>query len=259
MDGYRQQGHKCADCVTALGNLLQPLFRNTKTTWPLSDELNYLKNYLRIMNYRTGTPIDFTSEIDPSILPCLMPKFILQPLLENAISHQNPSPEVKNTITLTGHREDNTIFLVLTDNASASIRTDCRFFRNFWPPMRTAPNPWTGPPCPRHRYRYPEHQPPHQTPVRQCLRAYRCICSGTRDFCHTDSCKCYRKGIKRRRPYRSVSKHTPGQRLLRTSTCLSSEASFICLQILLLSSVLRTRYLPSLSPHPHILYPPQTG
>ena len=105
-----------ADCVTALGNLLQPLFRNTKTTWPLSDELNYLKNYLRIMNYRTGTPIDFTSEIDPSILPCLMPKFILQPLLENAISHQNPSPEVKNTITLTGHREDNTIFLVLTDN-----------------------------------------------------------------------------------------------------------------------------------------------
>lgn len=105
-----------ADCVTALGNLLQPLFRNTKTTWPLSDELNYLKNYLRIMNYRTGTPIDFTSEIDLSILPCLMPKFILQPLLENAISHQNPSPEVKNTITLTGHREDNTIFLVLTDN-----------------------------------------------------------------------------------------------------------------------------------------------
>ena len=105
-----------ADCVTALGNLLQPLFRNTKTTWPLQDELNYLKNYLCIMNYRTGTPIDFSSEIDPSILPCLMPKFILQPLLENAISHQNPSPEVKNTITLTGYREDNIIYLVLKDN-----------------------------------------------------------------------------------------------------------------------------------------------
>lgn len=105
-----------ADCVTALGNLLQPLFRNTKTTWPLQDELNYLKNYLCIMNYRTGTTIDFSSEIDPSILPCLMPKFILQPLLENAISHQNPSPEVKNTITLTGYREDNIIYLVLKDN-----------------------------------------------------------------------------------------------------------------------------------------------
>ena len=45
-----------------------------------------------------------------------MPKFILQPLLENAISHQNPSPEVKNTITLTGYREDNIIYLVLKDN-----------------------------------------------------------------------------------------------------------------------------------------------
>ncbi|WP_291598010.1 sensor histidine kinase [Blautia sp. LMAG:75] len=72
----------------------------------------------------TGTPIDFSSEIDPSILPCLMPKFILQPLLENAISHQNPSPEVKNTITLTGYREDNIIYLVLKDNGLGIALTD---------------------------------------------------------------------------------------------------------------------------------------
>lgn len=105
-----------ADCVTALGNLLQPLFRNTKTTWPLSDELNYLKNYLLIMNYRTGKPIEFTSEVDPAILSCTMPKFVLQPLLENAVSHLNPSLEVKNSVKLTGCRDGSNILLRLQDN-----------------------------------------------------------------------------------------------------------------------------------------------
>ncbi len=105
-----------AACVTALGNLLQPLFRNTKTTWPLCEELNYLKNYLCIMNYRTGEPVVFTPDIDPSILGCTVPKFILQPLLENAVSNFNPSSEIKNSISLTGSRSASRIVLLLQDN-----------------------------------------------------------------------------------------------------------------------------------------------
>ena len=105
-----------ASCVTALGNLLQPLFRNTKTTWPLSEELNYLKNYLCIMNYRTGEPVVFTPDIDSSVLGCTVPKFILQPLLENAVSNFNPSSEIKNSISLTGSRRENEILLRLQDN-----------------------------------------------------------------------------------------------------------------------------------------------
>ena len=105
-----------AGCVTALGNLLQPLFRNTQTTWPLREELNYLKNYLCIMNYRTGEPVNFYSDIDPSIYNCTVPKFILQPLFENAISYSNPSSEIKNSISLTGHRQSGQIQLILQDN-----------------------------------------------------------------------------------------------------------------------------------------------
>lgn len=105
-----------AGCVTALGNLLQPLFRNTKTTWTLSEELNYLKNYLCIMNYRTGEPVEFSSDIDPSIMNCIVPKFVLQPLLENALANFNPSSEIKNSIFLTGACKNNLTFLTLQDN-----------------------------------------------------------------------------------------------------------------------------------------------
>lgn len=105
-----------ADCVTALGNLLQPIFRNTKTTWPLEEELNYLKNYLRIMNYRTGAPIDFSASIEPGLLSCQVPKFILQPLVENAVTHSNPSAYEKNYIHLEGRGRKHSFVLTLHDN-----------------------------------------------------------------------------------------------------------------------------------------------
>ena len=105
-----------AQCVTALGNMLQPLFRNTKTTWCLKEELQYLTNYLCIMNYRTGEPIAFSSDIAPEILNCPVPKLLLQPLVENAITYSNPSTDVKNSITLTGVQKNGVIYLLLKDN-----------------------------------------------------------------------------------------------------------------------------------------------
>lgn len=105
-----------ARCATALGNLLQPIFQTTATTWSLAEELDYLKNYLCIMNYRTGGFIEFSVHAEPSIRSCQVPKFILQPLVENAVTHFNPSPEVKSAIWLTGSVSDNTVTLLLQDN-----------------------------------------------------------------------------------------------------------------------------------------------
>ena len=68
------------------------------------------------MNYRTGEPVVFTPDIDSSVLGCTVPKFILQPLLENAVSNFNPSSEIKNSISLTGSRRENEILLRLQDN-----------------------------------------------------------------------------------------------------------------------------------------------
>lgn len=105
-----------AGCVTALGNMLQPLFRNTKTTWSLKEELQYLTNYLCIMNYRTGEPAAFSSDIAADILKCPVPKLLLQPLVENAITYSNPSSDVKNSIILKGTQKDEIISLILEDN-----------------------------------------------------------------------------------------------------------------------------------------------
>lgn len=76
-----------ADCVTALGNLLRSLYKSTGETCPLSEELAYIDNYVKIMNYRFGGGILLHKDIPDSLLEHPVIRFILQPVLENCISH----------------------------------------------------------------------------------------------------------------------------------------------------------------------------
>ena len=57
------------------------------TQVPLSEELRYVKDYLRIKKNRLEHRLEYTLEVDESLLSLSVPKLILQPLVENAILH----------------------------------------------------------------------------------------------------------------------------------------------------------------------------
>ena len=42
------------DCMDALAEMVQPIFRDTRNKWSVEEELTYIKNYCKIMNYRYG-------------------------------------------------------------------------------------------------------------------------------------------------------------------------------------------------------------
>ncbi len=98
-------------CITALGNMLKPIYSSKASNWTFTDEVSYLRNYICIMNYRTGNSIDFIVNVPEDILEYCIPKFILQPLIENSMIHSNPFNNIKNRITLdaAGHGEYVTI------------------------------------------------------------------------------------------------------------------------------------------------------
>jgi len=54
---------------------------------PLSRELQFLKDYLAIQATRFGDRLNFTLEVDESLLDVLVPSLLLQPIVENAIKH----------------------------------------------------------------------------------------------------------------------------------------------------------------------------
>ncbi|WP_020618075.1 cache domain-containing sensor histidine kinase [Paenibacillus daejeonensis] len=72
--------------VVALGNILRPAFTSKDAMCTLADELKYLENYVKIINWRFNNSVEFELEVADDHLDCQVPRFILQPLVENAIS-----------------------------------------------------------------------------------------------------------------------------------------------------------------------------
>ena len=79
-----------AEMVTALSRLLKSVSKGSQRLVPLEEEFNLLEDYFTIQRYRYGGTI--TMEIRPPedealLHSCLIPRFTLQPLVENAIFH----------------------------------------------------------------------------------------------------------------------------------------------------------------------------
>jgi two-component system, LytTR family, sensor kinase len=75
------------DMLTDLGELLQDTLRDEGHEVPLARELDYLGSYLRIMQRRFGAALVVRMEVEPGVRQALVPKFLLQPVVENSIEH----------------------------------------------------------------------------------------------------------------------------------------------------------------------------
>lgn len=73
--------------IVALGNILRPVFKTTDTMHVLKEEIMYIQNYITIINWRYGNKVLFNINADEELLDCRVPRFILQPLVENSITH----------------------------------------------------------------------------------------------------------------------------------------------------------------------------
>ncbi len=105
------------ESVIALGNLLGPAFKNQNRMWTIHEEMDYLDNYLKIVNWRFGNSLKFRFDIPEQLMELYIPKFILQPIVENSVSH---CMHYMKSLEIVVHaREDNdTLIVVVSDNGT---------------------------------------------------------------------------------------------------------------------------------------------
>jgi two-component system sensor histidine kinase YesM len=75
------------DCISTLSDFLEPVFKKHDIMCTVQEEIRYLKNYVKIMNYRFSGGFKLDINIPEEYLDCKVIRFILQPLVENAIVH----------------------------------------------------------------------------------------------------------------------------------------------------------------------------
>lgn len=87
---------------------------------PLSQELEIVENYLAIEQVRFADRLRVEIKVEPNALDSLVPCFLLQPIVENAIRHGIAHCENEGLVEASARREGNLLRLRVSDSGSKS-------------------------------------------------------------------------------------------------------------------------------------------
>ncbi len=109
----------------SLGNslsVLGELFRYS-ISWG-ADEVRFelewknLKDYISIMQMRYGDSVEFVLEKDDNLDDVIVPKLILQPLIENSFNHGFKNKIPPWEVSITAKNQENALVITITDNGN---------------------------------------------------------------------------------------------------------------------------------------------
>lgn len=105
--------YEIADAVTTLGKLLRYSMKLEGGNVRLEQELEYVKNYVTLMNLRYDYEIGLELDIPQELMEQAVPKISLQPIVENAVVHGAAAMAADSVITLSGETDrDNGRFTI---------------------------------------------------------------------------------------------------------------------------------------------------
>lgn len=106
-----------ADMITALSHLMKNISKSSSFLIPLRDELNLLNDYFFIQRHRYGGGVKMNVHIyDGSLENCLVLRFSLQPIVENALFHGIEAKGGKGFISIQVSRSEGQLIIAVTDN-----------------------------------------------------------------------------------------------------------------------------------------------
>lgn len=73
--------------LQSLALLLRMTFNRKDEFVPLHEEIEVVRHYLQLMNFKSNSRIELQEDIAPDTAGFLVPCFFLQPLIENSILH----------------------------------------------------------------------------------------------------------------------------------------------------------------------------
>ena len=113
--------------LTSLSDLLREVLRRgEKREVELSEELRVLESYLDISRSRFGERLSVTVAVDEAAGRALVPFFILQPLVENALHHGISSHAGAGSIEIAARRSGDQLLLSVSDDGPGTVTPDAQ-------------------------------------------------------------------------------------------------------------------------------------
>ena len=122
--------YEISDAITSLGRLLRYSMKWTSKNVLLKDELDYIHDYMALINLRYDFTITLSTNIPEELMQQEIPKMSLQPVVENAILHGIEPLGVDSTIYIKAWMEEGDCTIEISDagqgmtDAELKILTD---------------------------------------------------------------------------------------------------------------------------------------
>ena len=104
------------EMLDALGTILRYSMDREGETVRLGEELQMIRKYIFIQNYRYGRECRLKIDVKEELTDCPIIKFILQPVVENAFLHAFREFDGQPQITIDGERNGDELYLRVSDN-----------------------------------------------------------------------------------------------------------------------------------------------
>lgn len=104
-----------SDAVTSLGKLLRYSMKWVSGNVLVAEEIEYIKDYLALINLRFDYEIYLSLNIPPLIMQQEIPKMSLQPIIENAICHGIEEMAEDTNIYMKGYLAEDDCIIEITD------------------------------------------------------------------------------------------------------------------------------------------------
>ncbi len=94
---------RAAQAAEEVATLLRTVIEEDRDLIPLEDERRFVERYLEVERVRFGDRLQVRFDIDPSLGDALIPSFVVQTLVENAVRH-GAAPQVEATAIVVSAR-----------------------------------------------------------------------------------------------------------------------------------------------------------
>ncbi len=116
--------HETSDLIVSLSEMLHYSFKNTNEKIPLSDEVQWTINYINIMSRRFEGVFETVIDISNELMVYKVPKFFLQPIVENSILHGFEGISGGGVLKLGAQKQGDFIVFTVSDNGKGMETAD---------------------------------------------------------------------------------------------------------------------------------------
>ncbi|MFI5230422.1 MAG: sensor histidine kinase, partial [Gemmatimonadales bacterium] len=102
--------------LTQLGDLLRASLARSKPEITLAEELELVDRYLRLMRVRFSDRLSVSCTVDPEARRALVPAFLMQPLVENALEHGIARRAGPGHVAITARTTDGSLEIAVSDD-----------------------------------------------------------------------------------------------------------------------------------------------